>query len=288
MRNVINTEQAQAWNGYEGEHWARNQDRWDAVNAGFNTPLLDAASVGETDRVLDIGCGAGQTTRLAARRAGGGHALGLDLSAPMLARARQAARREGPDNVSFTQGDAQVHPFAPGTYDVAISRYGVLFFADPVAGFGNVARALRPGGRAAFVCGAYPEDNEWLQAFAALGDLLPIGGFGAPGGPGMFSLADVGRTCEVLSAAGFEDVAAERVEAYGTWGRDAADAAAFLLDSGPGRHLMGQVAPEVRDRARERLTEILRPHEADGALRLRSAALLVTAVRGSRTGTDDL
>ncbi|WP_055566588.1 class I SAM-dependent methyltransferase [Streptomyces atriruber] len=288
MRNVINTEQAQAWNGYEGEHWARNQDRWDAVNAGFNTPLLDAASVGETDRVLDIGCGAGQTTRLAARRADGGHALGLDLSAPMLARARRAARREGPDNVSFTQGDAQVHPFAPGTYDVAISRYGVLFFADPVAGFGNVARALRPGGHAAFVCGAYPEDNEWLQAFAALGDLLPIGGFGAPGAPGMFSLADVDRTCEVLSAAGFEDVAAKRVETYGTWGRDAADAAAFLLGSGPGRHLTSQVAPEVRDRARERLTDVLRPHEADGALRLRSTALLVTAVRGSRTGTADL
>ncbi|MET8684746.1 class I SAM-dependent methyltransferase [Streptomyces sp. NPDC004732] len=283
MQNVINTEQAQAWNGYEGEHWARNQDRWDAVNAGFNSPLLDAASVGQNDRVLDIGCGAGQTTRLAARRASNGHALGLDLSAPMLAEARHAARREGPDNVDFTQGDAQVHPFDPGAYDVAISRYGVLFFADPVAGFGNIARALRPGGRAAFVCGAYPEGNEWLQAFAALRDLLPIGGFGAPGGSGMFSLADVDRTCEVLSAAGFEDIGATRVETYGTWGRDAADAAGFLLDSGPGRHLTSQVTPEVRGRARERLTEILRPHEADGALRLRSTALLVTA-SGAPTG----
>ncbi|WAL93836.1 class I SAM-dependent methyltransferase [Streptomyces sp. Je 1-369] len=289
MQSIINTEQAQAWNGYEGEHWARNQDRWDAVNAGFNIPLLDAASVDVVDRVLDVGCGAGRTTRLAARRAHGGHALGLDLSAPMLAGARRAARQEGLDNVSFTQGDAQVHPLAPAAYDVAISRYGVLFFADPVAGFGNIARALRPGGRAAFICGAYPEDNEWLQAFAALDDLLPLGGFGAPGGPGMFSLADADRTCDVLSAAGFERVGARRVETYGTWGRDAAEAAAFLLDSGPGRHLTSQVTPETRDHAHSRLTDILRPHEADGALRLRSVALLVTAVRGAApAGTTDL
>lgn len=280
VRNIINTEQAQAWNGYEGEHWARNRDRWDAVNAGFNTPLLDAASIGRHDRVLDIGCGAGQTTRLAARRAHDGHALGLDLSAPMLAGARRAARQEGLDNVSFTQGDAQVHPFTPAAYDAAISRYGVLFFADPVAGFGNIARALRPGGRAAFVCGAHPEDNEWLQAFTALDDLLPLGGFGAPGGPGMFSLADADGTCEVLSAAGFERVEARRVETYGTWGADAADAAVFLLDSGPGRHLTSQVTPETRTEAHTRLTETLRPHETAGALRLRSVALLVTAVRG--------
>ncbi|MEV5981108.1 class I SAM-dependent methyltransferase [Streptomyces sp. NPDC052114] len=281
MHSIVNTEQAAAWNGYEGEHWARHQDRWDAVNSGFNSTLLDAASIQGTDRVLDVGCGAGQTTRLAARRASAGHALGLDLSAPMLARARRTAELEGLDNVAFEQGDAQVHAWAPAERDVAISRYGVLFFADPVAGFGNIRRALRPGGRAAFVCGAYAEDNEWLQAFTALRGLLPVGGFGAPGGPGMFSLADVDRTREVLSAAGFARVETARVEAYGTWGRDAADAAAFLLGSGPGRHLSGQVAPEVRDRAHRRLTEILRPYEDGGALRLRSTALLVTAVRPS-------
>ncbi|MEU7581096.1 methyltransferase domain-containing protein [Streptomyces sp. NPDC041068] len=279
MPKIVNTEQAQAWNGYEGEHWADNQDRWDAVNAGFNSPLLEAASIGENDHVLDVGCGAGQTTRLAARRAIGGHALGLDLSAPMLARARRTAEQEGLCNISFEQGDAQVHTLAPASRDIAISRYGVLFFTDPVAGFGNILRALRPGGRAAFICGAYPEDNEWLQAFAALRDILPVGGFGEPGGPGMFSLADVDRTRGVLVAAGFGHVRAARVETYGVWGRDAADAADFLLGSGPGHHLTGQVAPEVEDRARRRLTEHLRPHEADGTLRLRSTALLVTAVR---------
>ncbi|MFE0190473.1 class I SAM-dependent methyltransferase [Streptomyces sp. NPDC058989] len=283
MQHLVNTDQAQAWNGYEGTHWARNQDRWDAVNGGFNTPLLTAAALTEADRVLDIGCGAGSTTRLAARRAVRGRALGLDLSAPMLARARRTAELEELGNVAFEQGDAQAHPFEPGTFDVMISRFGVMFFADPVAAFANIGRALRPGGRIAFVCATRAEANEWLRAVAALRDILPMGGFGAPGGPGMFSLADPDLLREVLSAAGYQDVEVAETEAYGTWGRDAADAAALLLESGPGHHLSRQVGPEERERACRRLIDTLRSHEDDdGAVRLRSAALLVTAHRPGR------
>ncbi|MFD4631524.1 class I SAM-dependent methyltransferase [Streptomyces sp. NPDC058284] len=279
MREIVNTEQAQAWNGYEGEHWADHQDRWDAVNGGFNSALLTAASIQEDERVLDVGCGTGQLTRLAARRASAGHALGFDLSKPMLARARHTAEREGLGNVSFEQGDAQVHPLEPAAYDVAVSRFGVMFFADPVAGFGNIARALRPGGRAAFICGGHPQENEWLRAFGQLRELLPIDGFGTPGGPGMFSLAQADKTCDILSAAGFTDVEAARVETYGTWGRDAADATEFLLGSGPGRHLTGQVSPATAELARQRMTQLLRPHEEESGLRLRGVALLVTAAR---------
>ncbi|MEV6165069.1 methyltransferase domain-containing protein [Streptomyces sp. NPDC052052] len=279
MQHIVNIDQAQAWNGYEGDHWARNQDRWDAVNGGFDEPLLAAAEIQECDRVLDIGCGTGCTTRLAARRAPNGQALGLDLSAPMLARARETARREGVPNAAFERGDAQAHAFGPGAFDVAISRFGVMFFADPVAAFANIRRALRPGGRMAFICAAGAEGNEWLQAIAALRDILPVGEFGAPGSPGMFALADPGRTGGILSAAGFEDIDVVRVEAHGTWGRSAADAAAFLLASGPGRHLTSQVGPEARDRARQRLTGILHAHEENGAVRLRTPAWLVTANR---------
>ncbi|WP_406072039.1 class I SAM-dependent methyltransferase [Streptomyces sp. NBC_01020] len=279
MQNIANTGQAKAWNGYEGTHWAQNQDRWDAVNGGFNDPLLTAAAIEEGDRVLDIGCGAGSTTRLAARRARSGQALGLDLSAPMLARAREAAQHEGLGNVTFEEGDAQVHALAPGAFDVAISRFGVMFFADPVAAFANIGRALRPGGRLAFVCATAADGNEWLQAIAALRDLLPVGEFGAQGSPGMFSLADPDRTCEVMAAAGFEHIGAAHTEAFGTWGQNADDAAAFLLGSGPGHHLISQVAPEVQERARQTLTDTLRRHEEAGALRLRSTAWLVTADR---------
>ncbi|MFP1626374.1 class I SAM-dependent methyltransferase [Streptomyces sp. 5K101] len=279
MQNVVNTEQEQAWNGHEGAHWARCQDRWDAVNEGFSEPLIAAAAIRAEDSVLDIGCGAGATTRLAARRAAGGRVTGLDLSAPMLERARARARAENLGNVAFERGDAQVHPLEGRAFDVAISRYGVMFFADPVAAFANIRAGLRPGGRAAFVVAADAGDNEWLQALARLRGLLPLGGFGATGGPGMFSLADPDRIHEVLAGAGFDGIAAERVEAYGRWGSDAEDATAFLLSSGPGRHLLAQVDEATGERARRELADVLRLYEKDGAVRLLSTAWLVTAVR---------
>ncbi|WP_217250924.1 class I SAM-dependent methyltransferase [Streptomyces sp. AC602_WCS936] len=280
MSQIVNTEQAQAWNGPEGAHWARNQDRWNAVNEGFNEPLLDAAGITDSHRTLDLGCGSGQTTRLAALRAPRGSATGLDLSGPMLAEARSRAASEGIANVTFTQGDAQAHPFEPGVFDVAISRYGVMFFSDPEAAFRNIGRALRPGGRLAFVCPAEPSLNGWVTAMTALRDIVPLGDFDAPGLPGMFSLASPGRLRAVLTAAGFSGVAVDRVEAYGTWGRGADDATEFLLNTGPGRHFLGQVDAAAQVRVRRALTDHLRGHEAaDGTVRLRSTSWLVTADR---------
>ncbi|GGM16358.1 methyltransferase [Streptomyces fumigatiscleroticus] len=280
MPDIVNTEQAQAWNGPEGVHWARNQDRWNAVNEGFNEPLLDAAAITGSHRVLDIGCGSGQITRLAALRAPRGRALGLDLSGPMLAEARARAEREGIANVSFTQGDAQAHPLEAGAFDAAISRYGVMFFADPVAAFANVGQALRPGGRLAFVCPADAALNDWVAAVASLRDFLPVGDFGRPGLPGMFSLAVPDRIREVLTAAGFTGVTVEQAQAYGTWGHGAEDAAEFLLGTGPGRYLMEQADATARARAHRTLTDRLRDHEAaDGTVRLRSTTWLVTADR---------
>ncbi|MFJ3809473.1 class I SAM-dependent methyltransferase [Streptomyces sp. NPDC090073] len=183
MHPLANTAQAEAWNGYEGSHWAAHHDRWDAVNAGFDQPLLDAAAIEAGDHVPDIGCGAGATTRLAARAAAPhGSALGLDLSGPMLRRARAGAESAGPGDIRFEQGDAQVHPLPRAAFDLAISRFGVMFFTDP-AGFADIAAALRPGGRVALLCAAEPEGYQWLSALATLHDLLPTAGFGKPGAP---------------------------------------------------------------------------------------------------------
>lgn len=286
MTAIANTEQDQAWNGPEGAHWARHQDRWNAVNDGFNTPLLDAAGIADGHRTLDIGCGAGHTTRLAALRAPRGHALGLDLSGPMLAEARARAAADGIRNVTFTRGDAQTHPFdqsAEGPFDAAISRYGAMFFTDPEAAFGNIGRALRPGGRLALVCPSDPGLNGWVTAMTSLRGILPVGDFGRPGLPGMFSLAVPDRVRAVLAAAGFTGVTIEESRAYGTWGRDAADAADFLLATGPGRHLMDGADEPARLRARAALTDHLRAHETDdGTVRLLSTAWLVTAERPRR------
>ncbi|MFC6933602.1 class I SAM-dependent methyltransferase [Actinomadura yumaensis] len=169
MPQIVNTHQSEAWNGYEGRHWADHHDRYDQVNGGFNAALLDAAALTAEDRVLDLGCGNGQVTRLAARRARA--ATGIDLSGPMLDRARALAAEEGVANVTFERGDAQVHPLPEST--AAISRFGVMFFADPVAAFANVARALVPGGRLAFLCMTALEGTELGSVLAAMGEHLP-------------------------------------------------------------------------------------------------------------------
>lgn len=275
MATFSDPHQAEAWNGYEGTHWATNADRWNAINAGVTEPLLTAAAIGPSDRVLDIGCGAGQTTRLAARR--GASAFGIDLSEPMLATARATAAREGVDNVTFEQGDAQLWPFEPATFDVAISRYGVMFFPDPVAAFANVRRALSPGGRLAFVCPTDPAGNDWVSAtMSALRDILPPTDFGTPNQPGMFAFSDADRVHEVL--AGYADVRLDRIEAFGEWGSSAEDAADFLLTTGPGRHLTASLDESANAKVRDVLVTTMREHErSDGRVALRATAWLVTA-----------
>ncbi|MEV0050662.1 methyltransferase domain-containing protein [Saccharopolyspora shandongensis] len=277
MNSIENTSQAEAWNGYEGEHWAEHQDRYDAVNSGFNEPLLNAANIGKQDRVLDLGCGNGQTTRLAAARAA--HAVGIDLSAPMLHRARNSATRAGIANVSFEQGDAQVYPFQDGEFDVAISRFGVMFFADPVAAFANIRRALRPDGRLAFVCLRDRSDNDLGAVLGAAVEHLPAPEPATPHAPGPMSLADPERIREVLTGAGFSDVTASPVDAPQTWGRDAADAAEFLFEWGPVQAMVRNADPTAAERARAALTTAMRRHQQADGVRLRGTAWQVTATR---------
>ncbi|MFE4977392.1 class I SAM-dependent methyltransferase [Kitasatospora sp. NPDC056651] len=290
MRQLVNSAQSQAWNGDEGRYWSDHHDRWNAVNEGFDQPLLTAAALTPEDHVLDIGCGAGQTTRLAARTATRGTALGLDLSAPMLDRARTLAAEEGLDRAAFEQGDAQVHPLPTAGFDVAISRFGIMFFEDPVAAFANIGRALRPGGRLAFVCVSDPARCEWIQAYGTARAALPVPQEGAASagpvsGPGMFSLADPAEIRRVLGAAGFADVRTEAVESAGHFGRDAQDAADHLLGSGPGRHLAdlldaaGGDGPSGADQVRAALATALAPYERPTGVHLRTAAWLVTATR---------
>jgi SAM-dependent methyltransferase len=277
MKSIVNTQQAEAWNGHEGAHWAENADRYDAMAEGINAPLFAAASIGEHDRVLDVGCGTGRITRLAARRAARGEVIGIDLSAPMLERARAVAAEEGLANVTFEQGDAQVHPFPPGGHDVAVSRGGVMFFTDHVAAFANIGRALRPGGRLVFV-GPRPggPDGDHARAFAALGPLMRGP---SPAQRGMASLTDAARIREVLAGAGFEDVSVEPAEVPVVWGRNADDAVEFYLATGPVRFNLADVDTATLDRVRDEVRSALRAHETPEGVRLRGAVWVVTATR---------
>ncbi len=277
MTGIVNTAQAQAWNGYEGEHWAAHYDRYDAVNDGFNEALLDAATISEHARVLDLGCGNGQLTRAAARRARFGQVTGIDLSDPMLARARERAKAETVPNVSFERGDVQVYPFRDGSFDVALSRFGVMFFADPVAAFANVGRALRPGGRLAFLGMTALSGTDLGTVFDAMAPHLPRPT--GPDGTGPTSFADPARTRSVLADAGFRDIACTRVEADQIWGRDVADAAEFITGWGPVKFHLHQATPDDAARAVDALTAALRRFAEPGAVRLRGTAWLVTALR---------
>src|SRR5918997_3618079 len=141
---IANVEMAAAWDGAEGEHWAEHAERYESIGSAFWDALVAPVRIAPDDDVLDVGCGTGRSSRDAARLATSGTVLGVDLSGPMLERARLAAEKERLPNVRFLQADAQVHPFPKAAFDVALSSFGAMFFADPLAAFTNIARSLRP------------------------------------------------------------------------------------------------------------------------------------------------
>jgi len=267
-----NREQARAWDGDEGRFWAEHADSFDRGVASYHRALMERAAVRPADRVLDLGCGAGQTTIEAARAATDGSALGVDLSAPLLEVAR--TRAGALTNVRFEQADAQVHPFEEAGFDLALSRTGCMFFADLVAAFTNVAHALAPDGRLALAVWQPVTANPWLPTLRgalAAGRDLPAP---PPDAPGPFTLGDPDRVRAVLGAAGFEDVALEDVRAPMCFGETAEAGYDFVL---------GQfgwiVEAATRERALSNLRAVMRDHLTPRGVELDSAMWLVTARR---------
>jgi ubiquinone/menaquinone biosynthesis C-methylase UbiE len=238
--------------------------------------LRAAAAIRPGDRVLDIGCGAGQTTRDAARAAAPGAVLGIDVSALALARARELTVAEGLDNVSYEQADAQVHRFASQRFDVAISRFGVMFFADPAAAFANIARPLRPGGRLVLVVWQRREDNEWAMAIdAALRTLTPD--------ESPFSLGDPAAARRLLAGAGFADIGFEDVDAPVYYGADVAEALEWVCGFRDVSAALERLDPTARDRALDRLRDTLAAHHgSDRGVVFGARAWLVTALSTPR------
>lgn len=270
-----NVEQLRAWDGDEGAYWAANADDYDRAVAEHHRLLLEAASISDDDRVLDIGCGTGQTTRDAGRDATA--ALGVDLSSAMIAEARRRAGREGLANVTFEQVDAQIHPFEPEAFDVAISRTGAMFFGDLVAAFTNIGRALRPGGRVALLTWQPPPGNEWILEFSsafAAGRDLPLP---PPDAPGPFSLSDPDRVKAILSSAGMTDVELTAAHAGMWFGTDADHAARFV--HGQLGWMLEGLDEAGRARALDALHASVSAHQTDDGVVYESAAWLIRAVR---------
>ena len=272
-----NNDQLAAWDGDEGAVWAAHPEFFDSSVRHLHRRLVEAAAVAPDDRVLDLGCGSGQCTRDAARQATRGEAVGIDLSRPMLRVAEETAAREGLGNVRFVHGDAQVPPFEPGTFDVAVSRTGAMFFADQVAAFTNVARALRPGGRLALVSWRSAAENEWFTSLVhALRPDLPVIA-PPPDAPSPFRHADPDVTTSILTAGGFEQVALTPLDAPMYFGRDAEEG--FRVVSDLLAWMVREVEPAERVESLARLRGLLQAHETGDGVAMGCAAWLITAAR---------
>jgi len=275
---IVNVEQAAAWDGPDGEYWAAHQERFDASIDPHHARLMAAAAIAPGEQVLDVGCGNGRTSRDAARAAGaGGSVLAVDLSGPMLARARRSAGSEGLTTIRFEQGDAQAYPFPAGAFDVAMSRFGVMFFADPVAAFTNIGTALRRGGRLAILVWQSLAANEWMTAMRqalAVGRDLPVP---PPGAPGPFGLADPDFASSVLKSAGFADIAFAPSEQPFNVGAGVEAAYRFAAGLQPVLLMLADLDEATKARALENLRATIAAHETDAGVVFGSAAWVVTA-----------
>jgi SAM-dependent methyltransferase len=261
-------------------------DFYDAELRLHNEHLRAAANVQPHDLVLDVGCGTGQTTREAARAAVDGRALGVDLSAPMLERARRLSDDAGLRNVTYAQADAQTYPFPSAHFDLCISRFGTMFFADPVAAFTNIGRALRPAARLVLLVWQDHDRNEWATAIRE----ALTGGAAAPAPttnhPGPFSLADPAITTGILKAAGFAEVDITDVHEPVCYGPDTATAYDAVLRFQHAKDLLADLDPTTTGHALERLRATVAVHDTDSGVFFGARAWLVTAVRGPITAAN--
>ena len=279
LAHTRNADQIAYWNGPNGQRWTDRQASQDVLLAPVSQILIDRIAPKTGDRIVDIGCGCGATSiALAERVAPRGFVLGVDISAPMLERARQLAPKALP--LDFAQADATVYPFEPANFDLLVSRFGVMFFAEPVVSFRNLRKALRPQARVVFACWREPKENPWmmspLQAVYRHVPRLPQVG---PEDPGPFAFAGEERVTRILQEAGYADVAMEACNialdiAIGR-GLDAATDAA--LEIGPSARALDGHPPEVRAAARESVRELLAPHARGQTVPLPGSIWIVTA-----------
>lgn len=257
----------------------RIADHYDTELRRHNERLRAATGIGPTDQVLDIGCGAGQTTCDAARTAHSGSALGVDVSDAMLERARHRTSQEGLSNVAYELGDAQVHRFPPAHFDVVISRFGTMFFSDPVAAFTNIARASRPGARLVMMVWQSADRNEWATAIhrSVAGGTAPAH---SPDQPGAFSLGDPSRVSSILGAAGFTGIGFAEIQEPVHYGPDIASAYELVCDFKTVKDQLAKQEPAAAERALASLREMLAAHLTSDGVLFDSRAWIVSA-RGS-------
>jgi SAM-dependent methyltransferase len=275
-----NSAQIEYWNGRAGAQWRDRQDHQDRLLQPVSDRLLAAAAAGTGGIVIDVGCGCGETTIDFARAvAPNGRVVGIDVSAPMLDWARERAPRELA--IRFDLADATVHAFEPAAADLIVSRFGVMFFADPARSFANLRAALKPGGRLVFVCWRPAKENPWmtvpLREAAKHAPPLPEM---QPDDPGPFAFANPDRVRRILTEAGFVEIAIEphdlKLDIAAGKGIDAATESALSI--GPTSRILADQSQAVRAAVTADIRKKLAEYAVGDSVRLGAAIWIVSAI----------
>ena len=274
-----NADQIAYWNGPGGQRWASRQQAQDILLKPVADVLLDRAKPKAGERIIDVGCGSGATTIAFAQKVGpSGHALGVDVSGPMLERARHGAPKDA--RIDFVLADATIYPFEAAGADLLASRFGVMFFADPAKSFANMRKGLKASGRLTFACWREPRENPWMMTpLQAIYQHVPKLPQQDPEDPGPFSFASEARVHRILGEAGFAGIAMEACPlsldiAIGG-GLDAAVQSA--LEIGPASRALQDQPDEIRAAATRSIREVLAPLVKGDAVPLPASIWIVTA-----------
>lgn len=274
-----NGEQAMWWNDEAGRRWVKMNRELDAELEPFGVAVMDKLELAPGGRVVDVGCGAGATSMMLAEKVRPGDVLGVDISGPLLSHAR--SRAHGVANLRFEQADAQTYAFEPQAFDAVFSRFGVMFFADPVAAFRNLRTALRSNGQLGFVCWRDMAENPSfalpLQAALPLLPAPPV--FPEPGAPGPFAFADRRRIQDILQRAGFVeiDIIANDSEIIFAGRPDIDGAVELALQVGPLSRALGGADDSVIAKVRAAVRAAFVPHHGASGVRLPAATWIVVA-----------
>ena len=274
-KQELTAEQAEYWNGPGGKMWLGAYDRIQRGIAGFSDVALAAARAQPGEHVLDVGCGTGGTTGELAKAVGErGHVLGVDISEPLIG----AARAQHLANATFEVGDATTYSFGANVFDLVFSRFGVMFFGDPVAAFENIRCALKPSGRLVFLCWRTPAENPWAAVpMRAAQPFLPPLERPGPEDPGQYSFGDRDRVARILTEAGFANLSIEPIDQTLNQGKDVPDVLQRIGDFGPLARAFKDVPPEQVAKAKEAIGEALKPYATPDGVKLAGACWLVSA-----------
>ena len=278
---TTNLDQQEFWNDIKGKLWVDLQPEIDAMLGPFGEKAMEALNPQPGEKILEIGCGTGtMTLALADRVKTSGEIRAADISRPMLQMAISRAKAVSAQSTAFVEADAQVHAFPKGTFDAVFSRFGVMFFEDPIAAFRNFHSAVRSGGRLAYVCWADRKDNPWIRIpTGASKAFLEIPPPPEDDAPGQFAMEREARVREILGEAGWTSIELERFDIDHSLGENVIDAADFISQMGPMSEPFALADNETKKQCLEVIQKALKPYEGPTGVRMRFGTWIVRALR---------